>query len=196
MITSTVIKKIFPEPCNEAYYKIKYDKEGLWSITHLKDADLISEKILSFDEITLNSSLIDMTAGCGGNLLSFLKYFNNITGIEIDETRYEMLVNNVNLYDINKKDIKLFNDSCINFLDKEYDVYFLDPPWGGPNYKSNDNLVLSLSDIPLIQILEKIGSFKLIVLKIPFNFDWCDIEKKFTVVDKIKLKNIIIVFLN
>lgn len=196
MITSTVIKKIFPEPCDKAYDKIKYDKEGLWSITHLKEADLISEKILSFDEINSNSSVIDMTAGCGGNLLSFLKYFNNVTGIEIDETRYEMLVNNVNLYNINEKDIQLFNDSCINFLNKEYDIYFIDPPWGGPKYKSSDNLVLSLSDIPLIKILEKLDSFKLIVLKIPFNFDLSEIEKKYTVVDKIKLKNIIIVFLN
>ena len=43
---SKVKSKVFPE--TEKYNDLKYDNEGLWSITHPEDADFISEMIQKF----------------------------------------------------------------------------------------------------------------------------------------------------
>ena len=127
-------KKIFPPPLNEDYSKLKYDNEGLWSLTHPEDADLISENILKY--VNKDATIIDTTSGCGGNLISFSKYFTNITGVEIDKNRYNILQNNLECY--KNDNITFINDDCLNIINNNYDVYFFDPPWGGPKYKKND----------------------------------------------------------
>ena len=40
-----------------------------------------------------------MNAGCGGNLISFMLHFNNVTGIELNNERFKMLENNIQEYD-------------------------------------------------------------------------------------------------
>ena len=147
-----VLKKIYPKPKNNNYNKLNYDNEGLWSITHPNEADIISKTILKYN--LKESRVIDLTAGCGGNLLSFGKYFNNVVGIENDFNRYNILKNNISCYDFN---IKVYHDDCSNYLNKDYDVYFLDPPWGGPDYKFNENLKLYLSDVELIDAIDMIA---------------------------------------
>ena len=42
----SVLKKIFPTPPNNNYNGLNYDEEGLYSITHPKEADLISLSII------------------------------------------------------------------------------------------------------------------------------------------------------
>ena len=56
---------------------------------------------------------------------------------------------------------------------ENYDIYFFDPPWGGPNYKKNKNLRLKISDCKLSEIPNRIVlSNKLIVFKLPYNYDF------------------------
>ena len=38
-----VLKKIYPKPRDNNYELLNYDTEGLWSITHPQDADIMSE---------------------------------------------------------------------------------------------------------------------------------------------------------
>jgi 16S rRNA G966 N2-methylase RsmD len=135
-----------------------------------------------------------MTAGCGGNMISFINYFAFVDGFEIDFKRYEMLKSNLQKYNKNNN-YKVFNDDCNN-IDKyyNYDVYFIDPPWGGPEYKNNTYVELYLSKFTLEEIIKnKIPKNKLIVIKVPFNYNinWC---KNF-IINKIFLNNIIILFL-
>ena len=133
MLTN-IKKKIFPEPLTNNYSNLKFDNEGLWSITHHKDADLISKKILEY--CNKDDHILDATAGCGGNLISFSKYFKNITGIELNTKRFEYLENNIKFYTDEK--INLINDDCLKIIGNNnysFDIYFFDPPWGGPNYK-------------------------------------------------------------
>ena len=89
-----VLRKIFPIVNN--YNNLNYDKEGLWSITHPKDADIISETIKELKNT--NISILDMTAGCGGNTISFCKYFLNVTSIELNPDRFSILQNNMQVY--------------------------------------------------------------------------------------------------
>ena len=149
-MNNNTLKKIFPEPPNYNYNGLKYDIEGLWSITHPKEAEYISQKIIDILKTT-NLNILDMTAGCGGNMISFLKYFKHVTGIEINKERYDMLKNNLNKY--NYTNYSLLNDDCINYINNinnninDYDVFFIDPPWGGPEYKKLDSIELKNDEV-------------------------------------------------
>ena len=61
-------------------------------------------------------------------------------------------------------------------LYKLYDILFIDPPWGGPDYKNIEKLDLFLYDIKNEKINIKtiinsyIDKFKYIILKCPINF--------------------------
>ena len=118
------IYKIFPRTENGFF---KYDNEGLWSITHVIDAEYLSKKILKIVN-DKNIKIIDMTAGCGGNLISFMLHFKYVTGVEIDKNRYNMLKHNIQQYNHNCK-INVINDDCLNQIKNIYDVFFFDPPW-------------------------------------------------------------------
>ena len=185
------VKKIFPEPLHKNYFALKYDKVGLYSITHQKDADIISQTIIDIIG-TNNINIIDMNAGCGGNTISFMKYFSQITAIEIDTDRFKLLKNNVEQYV--HTNIKLYCDNCVNYINNSYDVIFFDPPWGGPDYKKYKSLDLYLSNINLINIIDMIPHNKLIVLKLPYNYNF-DILKNYNVIKKLVFGNVIVLFM-
>ncbi|EGZ24954.1 hypothetical protein PHYSODRAFT_554948 [Phytophthora sojae] len=113
----------------------------------------------------------DGTACVGGNVLSFCDFFTHVNAIENDSTRVQMLRHNLQV-------LKKTNARCIhaNYLDVmlelQQDVVFLDPPWGGPEYKDLEKVDLFLGGLPLHEICARLqGSAKCIVLKVPSNFD-------------------------
>ena len=167
--------KIFPNTNN--VNKLQYDNIGLYSLTHYNNANEISELILSNFNIS-NLSIIDCTAGIGGNTFSFSKYFKNVTSIELDKNRFEMLKNNVLIYKL--KNIKLINTNCIDYIknNKNYNVYYFDPPWGGLNYKEYKQLIIKLDNNNLIDILKLIKTNNnLIVFKLPYNYNLNEFSK-------------------
>lgn len=180
------LAKIFPLKNCDNIENLQIDKEGLWSITHPKDADYISEEIANY--IGKEKIIIDMTAGCGGNLLSFSKFFKMTIGIESDIVRYNYLNNNIKNYKYTN--VKIYHDSCLNYLNYDADIYFFDPPWGGPNYKNTNNIILKLDDILLEDIISQIKN-KLIILKLPFNYG----NKLKNIKKTISLGNILIIFI-
>ena len=51
-------------------------------------------------------------------------------------------------------------------------MVFLDPPWGGPEYKAKSKVHLTLSDIPLLEVCEKLKfCCRYVAVKVPLNFD-------------------------
>ena len=189
--------KYFPFITN--YDKLKYDKEGLWSITMPNDAKIISDIILK--EIGYNKIIFDGTAGIGGNTLSFSKTFKKVISIELDKNRFDILKNNINIYNYNN--IILYNDNCFNLLNLECDVYFFDPPWGGPNYKKINKLKVKLSNKSLYDIIMYIKNNniqlttinnKKIFFKIPTNYDLLEFSNFNYKIYKIKQYNIIVIY--
>lgn len=148
---------------------LQYDEEGLWSISIPEDADRISNIII--EQVHNTNKIFDGTAGLGGNIFSFSKYFKTVTAIEINYNRYSMLQNNIKSYNLNNVDI--YNGDCINYLDDTYDAYFFDPPWGGPDYKYNRSLKLKMNNNNLIDIVNKIRQTNnaIIFFKLPYNYD-------------------------
>jgi predicted RNA methylase len=192
-IIKNKISRIFPQLKNtNNYLKLMIDEESFSFITIREIAELIS-KIICYHLIKYNINpqkikIIDYTAGVGGNVISFGKYFNYTHAVEIDKTRANYLLNNINIY--NLKNIKVINDSAINFNNNDMieinpNVIFIDPPWGGILYRNNDLLKLTLGDIPIeeliIDIFDKYYTIvtsptnsysnRLIVLKLPKNYD-------------------------
>ena len=192
-IIKNKISRIFPQLKNTSNYsKLLIDEESFSFITIREIAELTS-KIISYHLIKNNinpqkTSIIDYTAGVGGNILSFSKYFNNVYAIEIDKVRSEYLQNNLNIY--NQKNVTVINDSSINYnnekmLDIKPNTIFIDPPWGGICYRKNDLLKLTLSDVPIeelvLDIFDKFRTInispldsysnRLVILKLPKNYD-------------------------
>lgn len=187
-------KKIFSEPLDKNYTNLKYDNEGLWSITHYKEADYITNQLLKYCDT--DKSILDATAGCGGNFISLSKHFKNVTAIELNKSRFEYLNNNIKHFKHNN--ITLINDDCLNIINNDqydFDIYFFDPPWGGPNYKKKDNIDLFLSNINIIEVIKKIKKNKMVILKVPYNYNIKCLKKYFNVIETYSLENIIILFI-
>ena len=117
------------------YEKLKSDTEGLYSLSHKEDADLLSKIIKDrYGEL----KILDGTAGIGGNTISFALHFKNVISVEKNTERFEYLKENINSLNLN---VKLINGNVLDYIKMEiFDVIFLDPPWGGPNYKFEKSL--------------------------------------------------------
>jgi len=170
----------FPDMINK---NILMDDVAKYSITLPEKADMISEIIkknyhLIFpnDDIT-QLTITDAMACVGGNTLSFAKTFNSVNANEINITRYQYLVNNMNEYDI--KNILFYNNNYLNLIHTlKQHIVFIDPPWGGPIYKSQYKMDILLTtddnkEIKLYEIIDDIfkddNNTKMIIFKLPIN---------------------------
>ena len=148
--------------------------------------------------ISSNIFIIDATAGLGGNLISFSKFFGNVLGIEIDKNRFEMLQNNIQQYNIDN--ITLLNNNCIDFLtgDVKSNIVFFDPPWGGPDYKFNPNIEIKIDDKTLSEIINLLEfKTKLICIKLPLNYNMDSLVNKIKLpIFDYKLKNMRLIMID
>jgi 16S rRNA G966 N2-methylase RsmD len=171
------LKTLFP-PISD-YTKLSTDDVGLYSITSLRNAKIISEIIKSyFLTNPKDLTITDATAGLGGNVLSFSEHFKSVVAVEKDSQRFHMLEKNINLY--RKENGSLYSN--IVLMNKDYlevmtridqDIIFFDPPWGGRGYKEHEYMELLLGPQNIVNIcnmLEKRA--KLIAIKVPINFNF------------------------
>ena len=182
-------EKVFPK--TDKINNLKYDTEGLYSISHPIDADYISKIIIKFLDNKKDLHIFEGTAGLGGNILSFCKFFSSVHGVEIDNERFKLLENNISCYNYNN--VKLSNGNCIDFFSNKYDVFFFDPPWGGPKYKAKDSINLYLGKSNLNDIVKMIPKNKCVVFKVPYNFN-LNLLKDYELTIK-KIRNILIILL-
>lgn len=169
--------KLFPIYDNKDVLKsIKIDKESVSYISSPIYAEKISKIILNHTR-TNKIIITDCTAGCGGDTISFLNKFKKVYSIEKNIIRFSYLLNNIKAYNFTKNS-RLYHGNFLDLIKKinDHDVLYLDPPWGGKDYKKIRNLRLSINNISLENILEdfinnakKIPNF--IILKLPNNYD-------------------------
>lgn len=176
--------RVFPLLTDGNYNNFQIDVECCWYITDRFIADKMSVSILNAcceisdlkDKIndTGNQLIItDATSCVGGNTLSFAKLFKSVNSVEIDSKRYDQLVNNCKVCKVNN--VICFNQDYVKIFDSlNQDVVFLDPPWGGKEYKNKKQIRLELSGVSLEMLCDKIfekTKTKLVALKLPFNYD-------------------------
>mgnify|MGYP001490492241 CR=1 FL=1 len=118
-MNENLIKKIFPLDKllkNEYIKKLKYDNEGLWSISYPESAEKLSKRIKNFDSEDFKiRNILDATAGIGGNTISFSNFFDCVFAVELDKLRFNYLENNVGLF-VNSNKIKLYNQNSLDFI--------------------------------------------------------------------------------
>jgi 16S rRNA G966 N2-methylase RsmD len=168
--------RLFPElNDNNLLFKLKTDEVGKYSISLPKTAKIIStiiyHHILKLNLLNDKITITDATAGIGGNTISFAKTFNKVNSIEINKERFLYLENNIKVYELDN--VITINDNYIKIMNNlKQDVVFIDPPWGGRNYKKKKKLKIELSNICLSELCNSIkNNAKLIVLKVPLNYD-------------------------
>lgn len=181
------LDKLFPMPPNNKYHNLKIDNESVTFITIPQDSNTISTIINTMipDYIFRQDiTIFDCTAGVGGDTISFGKIFGIVIATEINKKRSNMLINN--LYTYNLYNVSVFNDDCVNVIKKInfIDIIYIDPPWGGKNYKYQNNLRLKISDYYIDEFINLIinkeisitkSDVKMIVLKLPKNYDIRDL---------------------
>lgn len=172
------------ELSNQRNKNLLITNKGIYSITKADDAEWITNCIRDFvknyvkidktnDEILYSFNIIDATACIGGNTLNFCKYFFNVISIELNKVHYDILNNNINACGYNN--IKTYNANFLDFINSnniESDMIFIDPPWGGFQYKIHKYFNLKLGTIPIEDIIGKLLlKYKYVILKAPINLN-------------------------
>lgn len=195
---SRIGRNIFPQHNKKENVVFKYDAIGLYSVSHVKDANIatqfICDEIKKLNKNPKQLTIMDGTGGLGGNTISFCDVFKKVISFEIDEKRCEMLKSNMNNYKFNNYIIH--NINSLDNITKDIDVYFFDPPWGGPEYKNEVNLRLTLGNNSLKNIIIdifKVNTDALIGFKLPFNYDISEFDN--WTIKQINIKNIKIVLI-
>ena len=179
-VDKLTIDQYFPKINNINYDNLQIDEEGKYSISLPKCANMVSQLINSYCNIFDHKLVItDATACVGGNVLSFCKYGFEVNAVEIDKERFKMLKNNIDEYGFK---VNLINDDYLKIFDTlKQDVIFVDPPWGGINYKSQEDITLMLGNIEIEKLCNIINEKKLAkmtVLKLPFNYNLNHIKRE------------------
>lgn len=144
-----------------------------------KTTEIIKHHLIEIGKNNPQEIIItDAMGGVGGNTISFAKNFKFVYSIEFEKERAMMMKNNIRIY--NCHNIKVVNDDCMNILKhiNNHDVIFLDPPWGGSDYKNYDLLRLKINNEPIENICNRLSDSRymkkipsMIVLKLPKNYD-------------------------
>jgi len=158
--------------------KILIDEVGKYSISKPGKAKLIANLIYQ----NIQSRDITVTEGMacvGGDTLALSRTFKQVNAIELDKTRYEYLQHNMKLFD--RKNIEYYNESYLEIFKKlKQDVVYLDPPWGGPDYKNLKTVKIKFGETKLEDLCQEIIEnklCKLLVLKLPYNYDIEEFKK-------------------
>ena len=171
--------KLFPVYDNNKNIltKVKIDNESVSYISSPIYAEKITNIILNHTK-TNKINIVDCTAGCGGDTISFLHKFKKVYSIEKNSIRYNYLMNNIQLYSFEKKSV-IYNGNFENIIKdiKDMNVIYIDPPWGGSSYKKQKLVKLKINNTQLDNIIFDIindksyAQLEYIIMKLPNNYD-------------------------
>ena len=188
-------KKIFPPIAHKSMRNLRIDYDSIKFITFYDQAQTITANIAKYlwnmphpDGIDVNTwnampncarmghlVITDMTAGVGGNVLNFAKYFSKVNAIELNTLRHKYLINNLQIYNLSEN-VEFYNGDSIEIIkDLKQDIVFFDPPWGGDSYKLIENMRIVFAGLAIENITAEIMArryAKMVVLKLPTNYDF------------------------
>lgn len=154
------------------------------------------------------SKIVDTSAHIGGDTIHFAKIWPNckIISIDIDENAVKCLKSNVAFFAPHPENIEIICGDSTKWIrgtcrspgtewirqrtegddrnvveNKKADFYYFDPPWGGPDYCSENEISLFLSGIPIAEIINFVLDNKLaskVLLKAPRNFSYHIFKKE------------------
>ena len=168
------MEDLFPRKEGLDFTRLKTTEEGTYSITRRRDAERILAILRNVFKDMQSMTITDSTACIGGDTLNFAIHFGHVHSIEINNENFEALTNNVNVYGFNN--VTLHHADSVAFFNWNTHVLYIDPPWGGKDYKKHKNIDLTLSskrlDVWLEEILSRKNRPQYIVLKLPSNYNF------------------------
>jgi hypothetical protein len=166
------MEDIFPRKDID-YTKLQLTEEGLYSVTRRRDADNIINIMSSTVGNIKEKSITDATACVGGDTINFALNFREVHSIEYSKDNFDALSNNIVVYGLNN--VHLYLGDCMKVYNWASDVLYIDPPWGGPNYRNLESVELFLGSTRIDVWLEDIlsGPYRpsFVFLKVPSNYN-------------------------
>lgn len=116
---------------------VRLDEESWYSVTPEKIAKHIAEKCQC-------DVVVDGFCGVGGNAIQFALTCERVIAVDIDGEKIAMARHNAKVYGVEDKIEFIVGDFFSVVPHLKADVVFLSPPWGGPEYVSQDVFDLKL----------------------------------------------------
>jgi predicted RNA methylase len=168
------MEDVFPLKEHIDFTKLKLTAEGEYSVTRRRDADRIINIIKQVVGDLKTKTITDATGCVGGDTIHFGLNFGHVETIEVKKENYDVLLNNVGVYGLTN--VTFHNNDATEIFNWKTDVLYIDPPWGGPQYRDKKDLDLYMSTKRLDQWLEEILLRKnrpsYIFLKLPENYNF------------------------
>jgi hypothetical protein len=173
-VDESKVQVMFPEKIGVDYSALKMTPEGEYSITKRSDGKRIIQKMTSLMGSPKRKHITDLTGNVGGDTINFALHFGHVESIEIDKDNFEALRHNVQTFKL--KNVTLHHGNSTKIFRWKTDVLYIDPPWGGPDYKEKTNMDLFLGPERLDEFLELIllqdWRPSYIFLKLPRNYNF------------------------
>ena len=174
MYTDLNLEVLFPEKEGVNYQTLLVSPEGLYSITRRSDGIRLLQKMVSVIDTPETKHITDATGSIGGDTIMFGLHFKNVESIERNYATMLALKHNVSVYGLNN--ITIHHGDATEIFKWYTDVLYIDPPWGGPDYKTKDLLELCMGpmklDVWLTHILLQEIRPRYIFLKLPSNYNF------------------------
>lgn len=125
-------------------------------------------------------TIVDCTCHIGGDSLNFATLFPkaNIVAIDNDLNALKCLCHNIEMSKVEMDGFTVIHSDCVNWIQKvgfPADLYYFDPPWGGPSYSQDESINLYLGGEKIANVVNMVLEKNLtrcILLKAPRNFSY------------------------
>jgi len=164
----------FPFKERVVYSDLILTPEGLYSVTKRIDGERLIAFLNGMIPDIRKQTITDATACVGGDTLLFSLHFKKVESIEWKRHNMAALQNNVEVFGAGN--VVLHEGDATRVFNWKTDVLYVDPPWGGPDYRKLENLELFIGcyrlDKWIEEILKRTERPKTVVLKLPRNYNF------------------------
>uniref|UniRef100_A0A6C0CQY9 mRNA (guanine-N(7))-methyltransferase n=1 Tax=viral metagenome TaxID=1070528 RepID=A0A6C0CQY9_9ZZZZ len=179
---SNRVLKYFPQTSDRDvnYLDIDMTSESLYSSSRIEGGLFLIKTIQHYYTKPM-TTLLDGTANIGTDTIALALAFPTcqITAIENEVTNSAVLEHNINVY--NLSNVTILKDNTLHVLNTQghlnYNVIYIDAPWGGTEYKQHDQMSLFLSsDIEKLEIAHLYVKYRsradMFIFKVPINYNF------------------------
>ena len=168
------MEDLFPHKEGLDYSRLQTTTEGSYSITRRRDAERILNVFRHVFPNMKQLTITDASACIGGDTLNFASHFAHVHSIEIKDDNFKALTSNIEVYGF--QNVTLHHADSVKIFNWNTHILYIDPPWGGKDYKKHNSMDLFMSekrlDVWLEEILVKRNRPNHIVLKLPSNYNF------------------------
>jgi predicted RNA methylase len=166
--------EIFPHKEGVNYSELKLTPEGNYSVTRKYDSSRIVNIMESVAGTLRTKTITDATGCVGGDTIQFGMSFQYVNTIEINSENFEVLNHNISLFGL--QNVTLYLGDATDIFNWRTDILYIDPPWGGPDYKQQKSIDVFMSskrlDTWLEEILIRRNRPNYIFVKLPQNYNF------------------------